>query len=94
MDVFRDLHFTAFLGIGVEHSQTRSLVFDFLNLYLVSMYIASFRNPILATSLRKIFWRFPSKTEAAEKWDRLAPEVRKQVNWLYQPVDMMGNVYK
>jgi hypothetical protein len=40
--------------------------------------------------MKKVFWRFPSKFESNEKWDRLEPLVKKQVNWLYDPVKHDG----
>lgn len=36
--------------------------------------------------MEKLFWRFPSKFEDASKWDRLNPLVKKQVNWMYEPI--------
>lgn len=58
------------------------------------MYILHYRNPILVKSMKKVFWRFPSKFESNEKWDRLEPLVKKQVNWLYDPVKHDGAQFK
>jgi len=44
--------------------------------------------------MKKVFWRFPSKFESNEKWDRLEPLVKKQVNWLYDPVKHDGAQFK
>jgi hypothetical protein len=55
-------------------------------MYIISMYILNYRNPILVKSMRKVFWRFPSKFEDPEKWDRLDHLVKKQVNWMYDPL--------
>ena len=84
-EVFRDLELSYLLGFGVESSQVQNLLLDFLNLYLVSMYVFNNRNPVLIKIVKKIFWRFPSKFEGKEKWNRLEPLVKQQVNWLYNP---------
>jgi hypothetical protein len=84
-EVFRDLRLSYLLGIGVETAQVQNILLDFLNLYLVSMYVFNNRNPILIKVVKKIFWRFPSKFEDKEKWNRLEPIVKQQVNWLYNP---------
>lgn len=75
--MFKDLRLTYLMGIAYEKSHLLILLLDFFNLYMVSMYILHYRNPILVKSMRKVFWRFPSKFESAEKWDRLDPMVRK-----------------
>jgi hypothetical protein len=62
---------TYLVGIGFEKSQIFTIIVDFLSLYAISMYILHYRNPILAKSMEKIFWRFPSKFEEPEKWERL-----------------------
>jgi hypothetical protein len=71
-----------------------NIILDFCNLYAVSMYILHYRNPILVKSMEKLFWRFPSKYEESEKWDRLDPLVRKQVHWLYDPIEYKSRLYK
>ena len=78
---------TYLVGIGFEKSHIFNILLDFFNLYIVSMYILHYRNPILVKSMQKLFWRFPSKYEDEEKWDRIDPLVRKQVNWLYDPIE-------
>ena len=73
------------VGIGVEKIQVNNLLLDFLNLYLVSMYILHYRNPLLVKTVEKIFWSFPSVFDPKSKWDRLTERVKLQVRWLYQP---------
>jgi len=51
------------LGVGVDKQQVISLTFDFINLFVMTMYIYEFRNPILNKSLKKVFWSFPSKDD-------------------------------
>jgi len=48
------------------------------------MYIFEFRNPILNKNLKKVFWQFPDKNDAAQ-WARLDKNVQKQVDWLNNP---------
>jgi len=47
---------TYMLGIGVDQQQVQSLVFDFINIYVMTMYIFNFRNPIISKSMSKVFW--------------------------------------
>ena len=75
-DVLRDLRLSYLIGIGVETAQVKNLLLDFLNLYLVSMYVLNNRNPILIKIVKKIFWTFPSKFEDKDKWNRLDPIVK------------------
>jgi len=77
----------------VDSAQVDNLVLDFLNLYFVSMYIMHYRNPLLVKSMEKVFWSFPSAFDHKSKWDRLKPEVRKQVQWLYQPLRVDDPAY-
>jgi len=79
--------------MGVERYQLRTLVLDFLNLYLVSVYILHYRNPILVKTMQKVFWSFPSVYDGKEKWERLEKKVHKQVMWLYNPVHLMESRY-
>jgi len=44
------------LGIGVDQQQVKSLVFDFINIYVMTMYIFNFRNPILNKNVSKVYW--------------------------------------
>ena len=53
---FRDLKIDYLLGIGIDKDQVKDLIYDFLTLYIISMYILTFRNPILRKSMTKIFW--------------------------------------
>jgi hypothetical protein len=73
---FRDLNLSYFLGIGVSTHQIRNLVFDFVNLALISMYVVNFRNPLLFRSMKKVFWTYPSEYDSADKWKRLEPDVQ------------------
>ena len=61
-----------------------SLTFDFMNIFLMTMYIFEFRNPILSKSLKKVFWQFPTKDDATQ-WARLDSTVQKQADWLFSP---------
>jgi len=70
------------LGIGVDKDQVSNLLLDFVNLFCVSMYILTFRNPILVKRMTKVFWQFPSP-EDIKQWKRLNREVQKQVKWLF-----------
>jgi hypothetical protein len=45
--IFWDLRLGYLLGIGIDQSQLKNLFIDFFNLFLVSMYILNFRNPVL-----------------------------------------------
>lgn len=84
--VFRDLKLGYLIGIGIERGQVQNLILDFINLYLVSMYVYHYRNPILVKSMQKVFWVFPTPADAQERWRRLNPEVKRQVKWLISPV--------
>lgn len=64
--VFHDLKLCYFIGIGVDATQINNLILDFLNLFLVSMYILNFRNPVLVKSVEKIFWQFPMMSDNVE----------------------------
>ena len=84
--VFHDLKLDYLIGIGVEQGQVQNLILDFINLYLVSMYVFHYRNPILIRAMKKVFWVFPTPGDAQDRWHRLEPEVKKQVKWLVSPV--------
>mmetsp|Transcript_21579 Transcript_21579/g.33233 ORF Transcript_21579/g.33233 Transcript_21579/m.33233 type:complete len:262 (-) Transcript_21579:5310-6095(-) len=81
---FQDLRICYLIGIGVDKDQVESLIIDFVNIYMVSMYILTFRNPVLRKSMQKVFWQFPS-TDNMEQWKRLDKKVQKQVKWLFDP---------
>jgi hypothetical protein len=51
------------LGIGIDEQQVMSLTFDFINIFIITMIIFEFRNPILNKSLKKVFWQFPTKDD-------------------------------
>ena len=53
---FQDLRIGYLLGVGVDRDQVTDLLIDFVNIYLVSMYIMNYRNPILAKEMAKVFW--------------------------------------
>jgi hypothetical protein len=59
-EIFNNLRFAYLLGVGVDKDQLNILIIDFFNIFLVSVYILHFRNPILRKDLKKIFWQFPS----------------------------------
>jgi len=84
--VFHDLKLGYLIGIGIGQGQVQNLILDFINLYLVSMYVFHYRNPILIKAMRKVFWVFPTPGDAQDRWHRLEPEVKKQVKWLISPV--------
>jgi hypothetical protein len=47
---------------------------DFLTLYVTSMYILTFRNPILRKTMTKVFWQFPTPDDNT-RWQRLTKTV-------------------
>lgn len=61
---FHDLKLCYFLGIGIDDTQINNLVLDFIDLFLISMYIFNFRNPVLVKSVHKIFWQFPTMSDS------------------------------
>jgi hypothetical protein len=44
-------------------------------MYMVTMFIMIYRNPILFKGVEKVFWQFPSMTDEQEKWARLDEKV-------------------
>lgn len=69
--IFRDhLSLSYMLGIGIDKQQVMSLTFDFINIFVITMTIFEFRNPILNKSLKKVFWQFPNKDDTSQ-WARL-----------------------
>jgi len=62
--VFHDLKLGYLIGIGIEQDQVQNLILDFINLYLVSMYVFHYRNPILVKAMQKVFWVFPTPSDA------------------------------
>lgn len=81
---FRDLRISYLLGLGVDKDQVENLMVDFVNLFCVTMYIMTFRNPILVKRMVKVFWLFPSP-ENGEQWKRLEPIVQEYVRFLHNP---------
>jgi hypothetical protein len=53
---FHDLRICYLLGIGVDKDQVQDLMIDFINLFIVSMYVMIYRNPILLKKMSKVFW--------------------------------------
>jgi hypothetical protein len=90
--VFHDLKLGYLIGIGIGQGQVQNLILDFINLYLVSMYVFHYRNPILIKAMRKVFWVFPTPGDAQDRWHRLEPEVKKQVKWLISPVKFSNKI--
>lgn len=83
--IFRDLRLSYLIGIGCDIKQVRNLMLDFVNLYLVSMYVLNFRNPLLVKSVQKVFWQFPAMSDSPEQLARLDPKVRAQLKWRAAP---------
>ena len=84
-DSFRDLNLAYMIGVGVDKEQVQNLIIDFFNLWIVSMYLFYFSNPILSKSMEKIFWVFPKPSDELDKWCRLNAEVKLQVKFLCDP---------
>lgn len=78
----------------MDDTQVNNLILDFINLFLVSMYILNFRNPVLVKSVHKIFWQFPTMSDSMEQLNRLEPDVLKQLKWRSQPVSIDEPKYK
>lgn len=93
-ECFRDLDFSYLLGIGVSRHQIESLVLDFLNLSIITMYVINFRNPLLFKSMKKVFWAFPNEYDSKEKWKRLDPAVVTQHRWLRRPYEHTHKKYE
>ena len=55
-----DLKIAYLLGIGIDRDQLESMLIDFALIYITSMYILHFRNPVLMKRMTKVFWQFPS----------------------------------
>lgn len=53
---FQNLRYCYLLGFGVDKDQVNNLILDFLNLFIVSMYVMIYRNPILLKRMTKVFW--------------------------------------
>jgi hypothetical protein len=54
--LFRYLEIDYLLGIGIDQDQIESMALDFINLFVVTMYVLNYRNPILVKSMTKVFW--------------------------------------
>jgi hypothetical protein len=94
IETFKDLRLTYLIGVSVERQQVQDLFLDFFNLFLISMYIYHYRNPVMTRSVEKIFWCFPSRQDPSEKWTRLEPRVRKQLQWLVDPSELDHKNFK
>jgi len=44
--------------------------------------------------MRKCFWQFPNVNDSKEKWARLEPLVKKQVQWLINPTPLDDPAFK
>jgi len=86
-DAFHDLKLAYMLGVGVDKDQMTNLIVDFVNMFIISMYIFTFRNPILVKTVSKVFWLFPSP-DNANQWSRLEPKVQSWVKWLHSPTKL------
>lgn len=75
-EAFRDLKLSFLIGIGIEQAQVQNLLLDFVNLYLVSMYVYHYRNPVLLKAMQKVFWVFPKPSDPIEKWNRVHHDVK------------------
>ena len=51
-----DIRLAYLLGIGVDRDQVENMLLDFLNIYIIAVYIFHYRNPILTKSMEKVFW--------------------------------------
>jgi hypothetical protein len=76
------------MGIGINSSQLGNLMLDFFNLYLVSMYILYFRNPIFSQGMRKVFWMMPLPTSDPKQWNRLDETTKKKKLFSLNPVNL------
>jgi len=89
--VFRNnLNFCYLIGIGVDKDQLENLIIDFVNLCMITIYIFTYRNPVLRKSMKKVFWQFPT-SDNIEQWNRLEKVVQKQVSWLHDPISLMND---
>lgn len=66
---------------------------DFFNLYLVSLYVYHYRNPVLFKSVHKVFWRFPGNYETKDNWSRIDKDVKRQIIWLHDPRPLENSCY-
>jgi len=44
------------MGMGVDNQQVYSIFIDLFTIYIVAMYTVTYRNPILSTKMKKVFW--------------------------------------
>jgi hypothetical protein len=51
-----DLTIGYLVGIGVDKQQSDNMIFDFLIMVVLAIYILDFGNPVLAKSMKKVFW--------------------------------------
>jgi hypothetical protein len=64
-DMFNDLKVAYFLGMGIDENFIgKTLILDFINIYIISLYVLIFRNPIIMKRVKKVFWQFPSLDDA------------------------------
>ena len=55
-----DLGLAYLIGVGIDRDQLMSMILDFIIIYITSMYILVFRNPVLMKRMQKVFWQFPT----------------------------------
>jgi hypothetical protein len=56
-EIFDDLKIAYFLGMGIDENFIgKTLILDFINIYIISMYVLIFRNPIIMKRVKKVFW--------------------------------------
>ena len=80
-----------FLGMGISQEQVSNLLIDFFVLYILTMYITIYRNPVLLRIMTKVFWQLPRPSDR-EQWKRLDPLVREQTKWLLNPKPLQKDI--
>jgi hypothetical protein len=88
------LEMAYFLGIGINSVQLENLMLDFFNLYLVSMYILYFRNPIFEKDMKKVFWKYPLPSDTPKEWNRVEDSVKKYITYILDPIPLTDKKYK
>lgn len=74
----------------------KCLMIDFIVLYILTMYLTIYRNPVLLRVMKKVFWQLPKPSDR-EQWKRLEPLVKEQTKWLFNPKPLVkenGQAYK
>jgi hypothetical protein len=56
-EIFSDLKVAYLLSMGIDENFIgKTLILDFINIYIISMYVLIFRNPIIMNRVKKVFW--------------------------------------